>query len=34
VLIRDAPVDFDDRVYGPTEMMMPFKECLFMNAME
>jgi coenzyme F420-0:L-glutamate ligase len=34
VLIRDAPVDFDDRVYGPMEMMMPFKECLFMNAME
>jgi coenzyme F420-0:L-glutamate ligase len=32
VLIRDAPVDFDDCVYGPADMMMPFKECIFMNA--
>jgi coenzyme F420-0:L-glutamate ligase len=31
VLIRDAPVDFDDKVYGSAEMMMPFKECIFMN---
>jgi coenzyme F420-0:L-glutamate ligase len=31
VLIRDAPVDFDDGVYGSTDMMMPFKECIFMN---
>ncbi len=31
VLIKNAPVDFDDGVYGPLDMMMPFKECLFMN---
>ena len=33
VLIKDASVDFDDGVYGPTDMMMPFKECIFMNAL-
>jgi coenzyme F420-0:L-glutamate ligase len=32
VLIRDAPVDFDDNVYGSADMMMPFKKCIFMNA--
>jgi coenzyme F420-0:L-glutamate ligase len=32
VLIRGAPVDFDDCVYGPEAMMMPLKECLFMGA--
>jgi coenzyme F420-0:L-glutamate ligase len=32
VLIKDASVDFDDGVYGPADMMMPFKECIFMNA--
>jgi coenzyme F420-0:L-glutamate ligase/coenzyme F420-1:gamma-L-glutamate ligase len=31
VLIRKAPVDFDNGVYGSTDMMMPFKECIFMN---
>jgi len=31
VLIKDAPLDFDDEVYGSKEMMMPFKECIFMN---
>jgi coenzyme F420-0:L-glutamate ligase/coenzyme F420-1:gamma-L-glutamate ligase len=31
VLIKDAPVDFDDRVHGSEEMMMPFKECIFMR---
>jgi F420-0:gamma-glutamyl ligase len=31
VLIKDAPVDFDDCVYGSADMMMPFKECIFMN---
>jgi len=31
VLVKQAPVDFDDRVYGPEKMMMPFKECIFMN---
>jgi coenzyme F420-0:L-glutamate ligase len=33
VLIRNAPVNFDDGVYGSAEMMMPFKECIFMNAL-
>lgn len=32
VLIKDAPVDLDDKVHGSAEMMMPFKECIFMNA--
>jgi coenzyme F420-0:L-glutamate ligase/coenzyme F420-1:gamma-L-glutamate ligase len=32
ILIKDARVDFDDRVYGSADMMMPFKECIFMNA--
>ncbi|MBX5327863.1 MAG: coenzyme F420-0:L-glutamate ligase [Candidatus Bathyarchaeota archaeon] len=31
VLIKDAPVEFNDNVYNSTEMMMPFKECIFMN---
>ena len=31
VLIKDALVDFDDGVYGSADMMMPFKECIFMN---
>ncbi len=34
VLIRDAPVDFDDGVYGPADMMMPFKDCLFMGTLK
>jgi coenzyme F420-0:L-glutamate ligase/coenzyme F420-1:gamma-L-glutamate ligase len=33
VLIEDALVDFDDGVYGPADMMMPSKECIFMNAL-
>jgi coenzyme F420-0:L-glutamate ligase/coenzyme F420-1:gamma-L-glutamate ligase len=33
VLIKGAPVDFDDGVYGSSEMMMPFQECIFMNAL-
>ena len=32
VLIKDASVDFDDGVYGSADMMMPFRECIFMNA--
>jgi len=32
VLIKDAPVDFDNEVYGPKDMMMPFKECIFISA--
>ena len=31
VLVRDAPVDFDEKVHGSAEMMIPFKECIFMN---
>jgi coenzyme F420-0:L-glutamate ligase len=32
VLIKEAPIDFDnDAVYGGTEMMIPFKECIFMG---
>jgi len=33
VVIRGAPVNFDGKVYGPKAMMMPFKECLFMNTL-
>ena len=33
VLVKDAPVDFDDNVHGSAEMMMPFKECIFMNTL-
>jgi coenzyme F420-0:L-glutamate ligase len=32
VLIKDAPADFDDSVYGSADMVMLFKECIFMNA--
>jgi coenzyme F420-0:L-glutamate ligase len=32
VLIKDAPVDFDDNVYGSADMMMPFEKCIFMSA--
>jgi coenzyme F420-0:L-glutamate ligase/coenzyme F420-1:gamma-L-glutamate ligase len=32
VLIRDAPVDFDEGTYGPADMAMRFEECIFMNA--
>ena len=31
VLIKDAPVDFDDNIYSSEEMMMPFADCIFMN---
>lgn len=31
VLIRGAPVNFDEGIYGSEEMMMPFKECIFMK---
>jgi coenzyme F420-0:L-glutamate ligase len=33
VLIKNAPVDFDDGVYGPADMMMPLKECIFVNTL-
>ncbi len=31
VLIKDAPMKFDDDAYGSTAMMMPFNECIFMG---
>jgi coenzyme F420-0:L-glutamate ligase len=31
VLVKDAPVDFDDSVYDGTDMMMPIRECIFMG---
>ena len=34
VLIKDAPVDFDDGVYGAGEMMMPFEQCIFMSIID
>ncbi|MGQ9725530.1 MAG: coenzyme F420-0:L-glutamate ligase [Candidatus Bathycorpusculaceae bacterium] len=33
VLIRDAPVEFDNNSYGSEDMMMPFKECIFMGSL-
>jgi coenzyme F420-0:L-glutamate ligase/coenzyme F420-1:gamma-L-glutamate ligase len=32
VLVKDAPVDFDDGAYDADDMSMPFKECIFMGA--
>ena len=34
VLIKDALVDFDEKVYGSKDMMIPFNECLFMNTFD
>jgi coenzyme F420-0:L-glutamate ligase len=34
VLIKGAPVDFDDGVYGAAEMMMPFEQCIFMSIID
>lgn len=34
VLIKEAPVDFDDEVHGAGEMMMPFDQCIFMSIIE
>ncbi len=31
VLIRDAPVDFDDNTYSFTDMAMPKNQCIFME---
>jgi coenzyme F420-0:L-glutamate ligase/coenzyme F420-1:gamma-L-glutamate ligase len=31
VLIKDAPVDFDDAAHGAEEMMMPPRDCIFMG---
>jgi coenzyme F420-0:L-glutamate ligase len=33
VLIRDAAVDFDEGVYGGSNMMMSASECLYMSAL-
>lgn len=32
ILIKDAPVDYDDGVYDSADMMMPFNECIFMGS--
>jgi len=32
VLIKNAPVVFDDGVYGSADMMIPSNECIFINA--
>jgi len=34
VLIKEAPLDFDDEVHGADEMMMPFDQCIFMSIIE
>ena len=34
VLVRDAPVEFDDAVHGSGELMMPFDECIFIGTLE
>lgn len=34
VLVRGAPVEFDDAVHGSAEMMMPFDECIFFGTLE
>jgi coenzyme F420-0:L-glutamate ligase len=34
VLIKEAPVDFDDGIYGSADMMMPSNECIFMGALD
>jgi len=31
VLIKDAPVDFDEGIYGSENMALPFNECIFMG---
>lgn len=32
VLVRGVSLDFDDVIYGPRNMMMPQKECIFMGS--
>jgi coenzyme F420-0:L-glutamate ligase/coenzyme F420-1:gamma-L-glutamate ligase len=34
VLIRDAPIVFDEGIYGSASMMIPSDECLFMSTFE
>jgi coenzyme F420-0:L-glutamate ligase/coenzyme F420-1:gamma-L-glutamate ligase len=33
VLIKEAPVDFDDNAYDAENMAMPLKECIFMGTL-
>jgi coenzyme F420-0:L-glutamate ligase len=33
VLIKEAPVDFDDGIYGLEDMTIPFNECIFMGSL-
>jgi coenzyme F420-0:L-glutamate ligase len=32
VLIKEAPVNFDEGVYGPEDMALPPEQCIFMNS--
>lgn len=32
VLIREAAVNFDEKVYGPDDMALPPEQCIFMNS--
>lgn len=34
VLVRNAPVEFEDKSYGLRDMMMPFEECIFMGSLK
>jgi coenzyme F420-0:L-glutamate ligase len=34
VLIREAAVNFDDKVYGPEDTALPPEQCIFMNSFE
>jgi len=34
VLVRNAPVEFEDKSYGSREMMMPSEECIFMGSLK
>ncbi|MGB9675971.1 MAG: coenzyme F420-0:L-glutamate ligase [Candidatus Bathyarchaeales archaeon] len=34
VLVRNAPVEFEDKSYGPRDVMMPSEECIFMGSLK
>jgi coenzyme F420-0:L-glutamate ligase/coenzyme F420-1:gamma-L-glutamate ligase len=34
VLVKDVPVEFDNKVHDSAEMMMPFRECIFMSRLK
>ncbi|MEM2386363.1 MAG: molybdopterin-binding protein [Candidatus Bathyarchaeia archaeon] len=34
VLIKGAPLKFDDKVYGPEDLALPLEECVFMNSFQ